>query len=344
MNWQPNTLWWIITGKCNLHCSHCYIKSPLKQYGQISKQQAFYVVEKAIDLGIEKFFITGGEPFLRSDILYIFDYIYCKGGTITGLDTNATLLTDKIIDFLAEHNIFINISHDGVDFANKNREYDFEEKIIPLLKSLKQKGVTVNVNTVLTPNSIENIISLFDILLDSNIDNWLLFSPFEYGSYTINFKPLSVDEEIELYKTIHIKWIQSGKPFGIRLGDVFDSTKNDELWDTYVCEYFRNTIALFPDGEIAPCCKYITHKDYSLFPNIFNNTISEILQSDMLLKYKNLLMNDFYKENPHCYECHYNAKCNGGCRMEVYLESQKLLSKCNRTCLLMNKIQENEYK
>lgn len=200
MNWQLNTLWWIVTGHCNLSCSHCYIKSPLKQYSQVSKQQALYIIDKSIDLGIEKFFITGGEPFLRNDILEIFDYICCKGAEITGLDTNATLLTDISIDFLSKHDIFINISHDGVDFANRNRNYNFEEEIIPLLKTVKQKGVKVNINTIVTPDSIENIVSLFDKLIDSNIDNWFLFSPFDYGNYAVNFQHLSVEKEIILYE------------------------------------------------------------------------------------------------------------------------------------------------
>jgi radical SAM protein with 4Fe4S-binding SPASM domain len=119
------------------------------------------------------------------------------------------------------------------------------------------------------------------------------------------------------------------------LSDTFDSSQNGKAGEIYVCEYFRNTITLFPDGQITQCCKYVTFPEYNQFPNIFTNNISEILNSELLLKHKNLLMKDFHQDNEECADCKNIARCNGGCRMEAYLESKNISSKCNRTCLLM---------
>lgn len=342
MSWRPRKIYWIITGNCNLHCSHCYIRTEKKQYGEFSINQVFYAIDKAVDLGVKTFFITGGEPFLRDDILTILRYIYDKGCIVDGLDTNATLLSSKVIDFLVEKNIYINISHDGVGFYDKNRNIRFENMLLSVCNDAIKSGVKVNINTIVTPNNTENILHLFDKLIRIDICQWLLFAPFYYGSYSVKYSALMVDAEIGLYDMLYKKWISHGRPFDIRLGNVFDSSKQPAKWKTYMCEYFRDTVALFPDGQITPCCKYIAHPSYEKFPNIFRDSVMDILQSCLLLEYKNQLMKDFLQNNVHCSLCRHLSKCNGGCRMDAFLESNNMWAKCERLCSLMCKIDNYE--
>ena len=153
---------------------------------------------------------------------------------------------------------------------------------------------------------------------------------------------LSSQQEADLYKQIYQKWLDAVRPFHIRLGNTFDSTKPETKWNTYACEYFLNMIALFPDGQVTPCCKYIAHPDYEKFPNILKNSMQDILQHKTLLKYKKIEMNTIFDINPECYACNLLDKCNAGCRMEAFIENTDILEKDTRNCELM-KITENFY-
>jgi radical SAM protein with 4Fe4S-binding SPASM domain len=336
-NWKPDTLWWIITGACNLHCKHCYIEAPQNLYGQITTKQAFLVIDNVINNGITNFFITGGEPFLRKDILKIFKRIIDKSGKVIGLDTNGTIINNEIIRFLKGNKVFVNISHDGVDFTNKNRIASIEHNIIKNVKKLTDAGVKVNINSSLNPENSESLILLFNELLDLNIYQWLLFTPFNTGNYLKNYRKLAVDEELEIYEKIYKKWNNLNKPFEIRLGNIFDSTNPETKWNKYICEYFRDTITLFPDGQLVPCCKYIVHEDYQKFPNIFKHKLQDVLKNSLLNDIKKQEMNTIYKQNPECIDCNLLDKCNAGCRIEAYLETKNMEIKDKRNCELMKK-------
>jgi radical SAM protein with 4Fe4S-binding SPASM domain len=89
-----------ITMKCNLRCTHCYV--PQKKYPkELTTEEIFDIVDQITEAGCLWLLLTGGEPFIRSDFLEIYDYIRSKGILIT-LFTNGTLITEEIADHLAK--------------------------------------------------------------------------------------------------------------------------------------------------------------------------------------------------------------------------------------------------
>jgi radical SAM protein with 4Fe4S-binding SPASM domain len=68
------------------------------------------IVDQAAEMGVFSLTITGGEPLLRPDILDIYDHIKSKG-ILPILFTNATLMTPRIADHLAEYPpLFVEVS------------------------------------------------------------------------------------------------------------------------------------------------------------------------------------------------------------------------------------------
>lgn len=93
-----------LTYSCNLHCVHCYT-DPLNRPEKIHQELPFEKVTEVLDKlqaeGLIWLCFTGGEIFMRKDFLRIYDYAHSKGFLIT-LFTNATLISEKIADHLAE--------------------------------------------------------------------------------------------------------------------------------------------------------------------------------------------------------------------------------------------------
>ena len=80
-----------LTRKCNLLCVHC---CEPEQIDDLPFERIKLLVDKLVTDGLEKICITGGEPFLRKDLVPILEYIHGKGIYVT-LSTNGTMV-DKL--------------------------------------------------------------------------------------------------------------------------------------------------------------------------------------------------------------------------------------------------------
>lgn len=176
-----------VTQGCNLRCSYCvYSEEEYKsQRSHSDKMMSFETAKKAVD-----FFFThsidtkipyigfyGGEPFLNLKLIkQVVDYakkVFEGRKLIFTTTTNATLLTDELIDYLAENNFNLMISLDGpkeihdqnrVFAANKKGSYDTViENIRKLWERQPHYAKTVSIHMVINPqNSYEEINSLFN--------------------------------------------------------------------------------------------------------------------------------------------------------------------------------------
>ncbi|RLV61157.1 radical SAM protein [Parashewanella curva] len=76
---QPHSLkeLWFHTGtKCNLECDFCLEGSSPSDKRLLSPklEEVMPLIDEAIEMGVEQFSFTGGEPFLAKDIIAILDY------------------------------------------------------------------------------------------------------------------------------------------------------------------------------------------------------------------------------------------------------------------------------
>ena len=114
-----------ITDRCHFQCAYCKSDHPrkLKHQDILSYEQLLLIVDQAIQLGINKFKITGGEPTIRKDYLFFIKELKKREVEVT-LTTNGSLFTKKDLDCLKEIGIDgINFSIDTLDL----REYFFHQ-------------------------------------------------------------------------------------------------------------------------------------------------------------------------------------------------------------------------
>lgn len=175
-----------ITQNCNLRCSYC-IYSEMKNKKQRShstKKMSFEMAKKTVDFLLEHSIdndsvsvgFYGGEPLLEFDLIKKV-VRYAKkifiGKKITfNMTTNATLLSDEIIDFIVKHNFHIVLSLDGPKEINdKSRRFATNGKgtfdiIIKNLKKILYKYPDfchhININMVISPQrNINQLNQLF---------------------------------------------------------------------------------------------------------------------------------------------------------------------------------------
>ena len=82
-----------VTSRCNLRCVYCRPARGAEGADVLSREEIVRFVRLAVECGIEKVRLTGGEPLVRGDIVEIVrDLASSPGLGDLGLTTNATLL------------------------------------------------------------------------------------------------------------------------------------------------------------------------------------------------------------------------------------------------------------
>ena len=118
------------TANCNLKCSHCWINPAYSgekclRPEELSMKEIHSFLKEAIGMGLKYVKLTGGEPFLRKDIIEILGTIHDSGLGLQ-IETNATLLDPEIASFLGKIRLkdprfFISVSLDGDEKAHDKR-------------------------------------------------------------------------------------------------------------------------------------------------------------------------------------------------------------------------------
>ncbi len=90
-----------LTYHCNFYCRHCYVPQDYrKRKGELETKEVFSILDQLKDIGCFYLGFTGGEPFIREDIIDILWYAKRKGFEII-IYTNGSLIDEKIADKLA---------------------------------------------------------------------------------------------------------------------------------------------------------------------------------------------------------------------------------------------------
>lgn len=143
-----------VTERCNFRCQYCMPEKPFSwvpKENLLSYEDLFKFIKVAIDEGIKKVRITGGEPLLREGlenfVKMIYDY---KNDIDLALTTNAYLLeqcAQKLKDAGLKR---INVSLDSLkpDVAAKIAQKDVLKKILAGIAKADEVGLKVKINCV----------------------------------------------------------------------------------------------------------------------------------------------------------------------------------------------------
>ncbi len=157
-----------VTERCNFRCSYCMPEKPFSwvpKENLLSFEELFKFLKVAIDEGINKIRITGGEPLLREDldkfIKMIYDY---KNDIDLAMTTNAFLLkgtAQKLKDAGLKR---INVSIDSLkeEVANSIAQKKVLKQVLAGVDEALKVGLKVKVNMV--PMKGVNSDELIDVL------------------------------------------------------------------------------------------------------------------------------------------------------------------------------------
>ena len=191
------------TMRCNLHCEFCYVGDFLNLEGEWRQELSLEELKKAFpDQDGLQINLTGGEIFMRKDILSVLDLFREKGYACGYLTTNGTIISDERAEALAELAArgflkHISVSVDGpkdLHDAARGLKGTFErttEGLRRLQAAARKKGapLRVSINTTVAHESLDALHQMVDVAEELGVNaiglNHLMFSTPEEVAETV---------------------------------------------------------------------------------------------------------------------------------------------------------------
>ncbi len=250
-----------VTERCNFRCQYCMPEKPFSwvpKENLLSFEELFLFVKVAIDEGIDKIRITGGEPTLRHDldsfIKMISDY---KRDIDLALTTNGFLLKGSAKRLKEAGLKRINISLDTLkrDIAYKIANKDVLKEVLEGIEESLRVGLKVKINSVPLKGINENeLLDLLEYAKERNCQ--IRFIEYMENSFAkSDLKGLKADEILQIikrkydFKELGREGASPAQRFILEDGYIFgiiDPHKHD-FCDT--C----NRIRLTAEGYLIPC-------------------------------------------------------------------------------------------
>lgn len=348
-----NELTLIITKKCNLQCTYCYDKSNFKSgntraKAELNTTQILNLIKQVKSVGCRKIRITGGEPFLREDILKILQE--CSQMEVN-ICTNSTMIdrfTSELsrIDFAHLH---IHTSIDGLSSHKKHRPGSDPIEIVGQLSKIKRekKEFSVSINTVLNEENVHELCETYSKIKPVGIDRWTISFPrFVEKAQLSNFKVPSITTIIEEFKNVLEMYLGDNKPFAF----TFSYFYKHELYDESNYRAVRLKQSEHPCLPDSSGCKGLVVDSYgnlldclvlpplTTTPVNIRSCLEDTEVSHLMEKVYQSLRSPFYKLSiknyKTCHECRYLKLCRGGCPGNMFWLKNELNSPDVISCAL----------
>lgn len=167
-NRKINYLRLSLTDRCNLHCRYCQpeISEHVPHNEILRYEELLRICRVALQLGIRKFKITGGEPLLRKGCSdFIARLKQMEGVEQVTLTTNGTLLAQQLPVLIAAGVDSINVSLDTLnDTYYKELTGGSLDSVLKSLQELQSAGIPFKLNCVpLAENGLTDIMQLLKL-------------------------------------------------------------------------------------------------------------------------------------------------------------------------------------
>lgn len=165
-----------VTDRCNLRCFYCMPEEGIKYVARqelLTYEEMTRLMSLLASMGIEKLRITGGEPFVRKDMMdFLRSISRLDGLRKINITTNGTL-TEKLVPELKTLGInAVNLSLDTLDrerFFKITRRDEFD-KVMGTYRALLEHGIPTKINTVVMEGkNTEDIIPMTELTRDQPV-------------------------------------------------------------------------------------------------------------------------------------------------------------------------------
>lgn len=168
---------WNVTQRCNLRCRHCYAAGTPNLHQELTTEEALRAIDGFADFGCPVVLFSGGEPFVREDILTLAAHARQRGLRVV-FSTNGTLITPALAAEIARLQVsYVGISIDGVEathdaFRGVPGAY---ARSLAAIRACREAGIKVGLRVTLTRANVQELPAIFRLMREEQIPRICLY-------------------------------------------------------------------------------------------------------------------------------------------------------------------------
>jgi MoaA/NifB/PqqE/SkfB family radical SAM enzyme/ubiquinone/menaquinone biosynthesis C-methylase UbiE len=258
--------WLHTNNSCNLACAHCLVSSSPKGEPGLPTATWRRLIEEVIALGVDRCYITGGEPFVRQDLPELIRLITETHGIELIILTNATLFAGprkSLLDGLDRTKVRFQVSLDGSTPAINDpiRGNGSFAAALAGLQELARRGFDVTLTTVVTSTNLADLPSLVRVAAAAGVRSQHLMWMHRRGRVTEEQNGWFPSTEQLIGAT------RAAKQEADRHGIVLDNAASFELranapagvkFDLGNAGW--QSLCVYADGQVYPSAAFANHK------------------------------------------------------------------------------------
>lgn len=303
-----NTVYLMITRKCNMNCDFCAINA---NHGMnLDAEINIDDIKKKIipflnECNPHKFIMTGGEPFVKDNILQIIEEIH-KGTSIPIIvQSNGIAVNTSVIEKLKG-------KVKEIDFSTKHMfgEMGKADELISNIEICQQSGIDVVLSFIYEKSNKKELYEVIDIAAKYNTGLLVnIVAPVGRAREKVEF--LTDLDKIQMNLDI-AKYIYDHGYEEKALCGVIDS----HLQVRNACGGYGKVLAIFPEGNIY-MCQCLENDTYRLGNVLYDEV--ETIENNLCDKMgERVIQKTFCVDDKDiCNKCEYRYFCTGKCPTSV---------------------------
>ena len=313
---------WIYTNtSCPLRCRHCLVDGGEGSASIMGADEIIKLVDDAVALGCGRIYFTGGEPFMRGDILKLADYVTARAQLV--ILTSGVLINDELaasLKSLSRGNLIIQVSLEGPDTETNDaiRGTGSFARAVSGITSLIRTGIVPVVTTTLTRLNYLKAPETTRFLATLGVKDHHILWLHQCGRMrTSNAELILSGEEIA-----HIMGLL--REAALETGMVVDNLeslaarikgrghKND------LCNSCYGVLAVGTEGHVYPCASLVGTPEFDC-----GSVKDEGLKNIWLRSPKtNWIRSNSVQKKAGCSSCYLKFFCGGGCFAQSYFNHE----------------------
>lgn len=279
---------WEITNECNYACSYCIFASTGKKPdNELSFSKICETIKVLKARGFNYIKFTGGEPFIRSDMLQILQFTQEQGISFD-ISTNASFITDGLAYELSQLKMdMIHVSIDGFDQHSheKVRGKKTYEPTIEGLKHLKNHNLKVRVGSVIHKYNENNLEQMMSFCQELNVDE-LTFSLMEPVGRMRNKKTnITTKSPMILASELNgLVAVSKGKS-KMKVTHNLKSHQEQSV-SQEVCPAGTQFLFINSTGDVSPCTWITERASQFVLGSLYNNSLEQLMKNENFIVFR----------------------------------------------------------
>lgn len=286
-----------LTSSCNMNCPGCYSISERNIEMDLSINDVKKIIDNLSNAHVKSLVISGGEPFLRKDIVEILRYIKlfskiehvcCISNGLAKIDTYIEAC--KYIDELS-------FSLDGFSEESSCFRRLSHNKVVETIKQLDDFCNLVSIIFTLHKKNLMNYKRMRDLAKTLHVNYEFSIFTVPHSNEVSEFE--FTEEDILLLKDIIISDNLS----------IADTSVTNKIGCRDCCGAGSKILSVSANGNVFPCHMFFDEQF------LLGNALEDNL-NDIYMNHKPLFS---VNEKTECSKCEYQYICGGGCLFRSYI-------------------------